>query len=157
MNDASFRRILRSALLLSMTSSGIVAACGGAIETVGGEGPSSGAPSPTTTTTTLVPPPPTTEQPPPPPPPKKDSGVIKDAAKDAVADAGCGKIIQQDICTATISDPCELPPDGGGWSQEECADVCPSNDGGPSQAFGCNVMKDQNGEVKLAGEAIIAL
>lgn len=149
MNEASFRRILRSALMLSMASSGIVTACGGRIDGVTTEGTSG--PSPTTTSTSTssppsFPDPPSTEDPPPPPPPKKDSGVdaSKDAGKDAsTLDGGCGTVMQQDVCTTQVYAPCGLEGhDGGSMDQSECAKHCPTSGG--STAFFCSLQKDSN-------------
>jgi hypothetical protein len=143
MNEASFGRILRSALLLSMASSGVVVACGGRVEGATTEGTS--APSPTATTTSSSPslpnPPGTDDPPPPPPPPKEDAGT-----KDASADAGCvddAELPPDDGCTSYVHAPCSLSPDAGSIESETCKEICPTEDGGIKQeAFFCSVQGD---------------
>lgn len=137
MNDASFRRVLRSALMLALAS------CGGRVDGVTNSEGSSGAPVPTTTTTSTstgtssgdLPPPP------PPPPPKKDAGTF-----DAGVDAGCvddAKLPPDDICTSYVNAPCSLATDAGIVDHDTCVAICPTEDAGPKQTpYFCSVQGD---------------
>src|SRR5688500_1716701 len=108
MNDASFRKILRSVLALTLVSPALAAStsCGGRVETVGGapnESAPTGAPTSTSTSVPPLPPPIDDEDPPPPPKPIDASrDATKDAMKDAPSDgAACGTVVQENVCSAT--------------------------------------------------------
>lgn len=151
MNEASFRKVLRSVLALTLVSPALATSpsCGGRIDGVSvepNESPPSSAPTSTSTSTSVPPLPPVDGEDPPPPLPPKDSGAL-DASKDASKDAPeiCGTVVQDNVCSATVENPCHVPEDAGPMDQAKCAQYCPSNDGGPSQAFGCYVSKDADG------------
>src|SRR5687767_11972403 len=108
MNDASFHRLLRSALLLSMASSGVVVACGGTAETAASDAtPSSGAP-------TAKPTPPSTST-----PPGEDS---RSAATEKIRAGGrCDLVVDFNHFRGTwasVYDPC------GEWELPVTKEVC---------------------------------
>jgi hypothetical protein len=150
MNDARFRKILRSALAVSMASPaiGIAASCGGSVDSVAPADDAGTSPTPTTTTTPTGT---STGNPPPPPPPNPDASSD---GGDAGQEAGCrpeAKLPKDDVCSKYQQLPCDVPEDAGSFSQQECAKMCPTEDGGGAgSAYWCHVQREPDGGPYLA-------